>query len=96
MRGDTSLFGLQRRAFPLHRDSHDLGSGRLLEVVKDVYGLPEAPRLWYLKARNILIRIGFIELRCARAAFVFFNTAKRLVSMLNLHVGDGLFFRRPE
>ena len=43
----------------------------LLEILKGAYGLTEAPRLWYLKAKNLLEGIGAVELKIARACFVF-------------------------
>ena len=35
--------------------------------LKGAYGLTEAPRLWYLQARQLSLQIGFTELKCARA-----------------------------
>lgn len=66
--------------------------GRLLEHLKGAYGLTEAPRLWYLRARELLLSLGWEELKCARAIFVLRNVAKRLVGLLSLHVDDGLCF----
>jgi hypothetical protein len=34
--------------------------GRLLEVLKGAYGLAEAPRLWYLRARELMAQANFI------------------------------------
>ena len=64
----------------------------LLRVLKGAYGLTDAPRLWYLRAREKLQAIGFVELTCARALFRFFNKAGKLVATLTLHVDDGLLF----
>ena len=64
----------------------------LLWLLKGAYGLTEAPRLWYLRARQILSEIGFVELRCARAVFVLRDETERLVAMLTLHVDDGMLF----
>ena len=66
----------------------------LLRLLKGAYGLTEAPRLWYLRARQILTKLGFEEIRCARAAFVF-RKAGRLIALLTLHVDDGMLFGNP-
>ena len=65
---------------------------KLLRLLKGAYGLTEAPRLWYLRARQILVEtIGFEELRCARAVFTF-RKGNRLIAILTLHVDDGMLF----
>jgi hypothetical protein len=43
--------------------------GRLLEVLKGAYGLAETPRLWYLRARELMKEANFIELRVVRSVF---------------------------
>jgi len=68
-----------------------IGPERLLRVLKGAYGLTEAPRLWYLRARALLKECGFEELRCARAVFTL-RSAGRLVAILTLHVDDGMLF----
>ena len=63
----------------------------LLRLLKAAYGLQEAPRLWYLQLRTILLAMKFVELKCARAVFVFHelnNGAWRLVAMLVVHVNS--------
>ena len=62
---------------------------RLLKILKGAYGLTEAPRLWYLKARELMIEVGFAELCCARAVFIL-RDKEETVAMLTLHVDDGL------
>ena len=42
----------------------------LMRVCRSAYGLSEAPRLWYLRARELLILIGFEELQMAKATFI--------------------------
>ena len=42
----------------------------LLRVNMGVYGLREAPRLWYLKANRILREAGWEELKTARSCYV--------------------------
>ena len=63
----------------------------LLRVLKGAYGLTEAPRLWYLRARQLLNDCGFVELRCARAVFTL-RCKERLIAVLTLHVDDGMLF----
>ena len=46
-----------------------VGPERLLRILKGAYGLSEAPRLWYLRARALLKECGFEKFRCARAVF---------------------------
>ena len=41
----------------------------VLELLKGAYGLAEAPRLWYLRARELLDKCGFKELRICRSVF---------------------------
>jgi hypothetical protein len=62
---------------------------QLLQVLKGAYGLTEAPRLWYLRARELLLEIGFVELCCARAVFIL-REQEETIAMLTLHVDDGL------
>ena len=61
----------------------------ILKVLKGAYGLTEAPRLWYLRARELFLEIGFQELSLARAVFVYKKNST-IIAYLNLHVDDGL------
>ena len=63
----------------------------MLRILKGAYGLTEAPRLWYLRARALLKECGLEELRCARAVFVL-RPEGRFVAILTLHVDDGMLF----
>ena len=73
-------------------DGHDvIAPFALLRVLKGAYGLTEAPRLWYLRARQLLRDCGFVELRCARAVFTL-RCDECLVAVLTLHVDDGMLF----
>jgi hypothetical protein len=64
----------------------------LLEILKGAYGLAEAPRLWYLRARELLAKCGFEELRVCRSVFCLRNASKELCGIVTLHVDDGLIF----
>ena len=52
--------------------------------------LSEAPRLWYLRAREILEGLGWKELQCSRSTFVLKDDAQETIATLNLHVDDGV------
>jgi hypothetical protein len=62
---------------------------QLFQVLQGAYGLTEAPRLWYSRARELLLEIDFVELSCARAVFIL-RVEERTVAMLTLHVDDGM------
>jgi len=64
---------------------------QLLRILKGAFGLPEAPRLWYLRARQLLRKCGFVELRCVRAVFIL-RSEGRLIALLALHVDDGMLW----
>ena len=71
-----------------------VAEGSLLKLVKGAYGLREAPRLWYLKAREVLLEAGFEELQTAKACFVLHDRSGKTpinVGMLVLHVDDACF-----
>ena len=69
--------------------------GSLLKIVKGAYGLREAPRLWYLRAREILLEAGFEEMQAAKACFCLYENGpkgeRKNVGMLVLHVDDAAF-----
>ena len=58
-----------------------------------VYGVSEAPRLWYEKAKEELHQVGFLEVDFSPATFILTkvrNEKKVVVAILCLHVDDGL------
>ena len=61
----------------------------LLQPLKGVFGLKEAPRLWYLAARKRCKEAGLEELRTAKSTFVVRNSDGTPAGMLVLHVDDG-------
>ncbi|CAE7368424.1 RE2, partial [Symbiodinium sp. KB8] len=64
----------------------------LWKVLKSAYGLAEAPRLWYLQARELLVSCGFVEVPFAPATFVKLRKQggrTTTVAVLCLHVDDG-------
>jgi len=62
----------------------------LLRVKKGIYGLSEAPRLWYLRAKRDLEVIGWRELRSCRAVFTCQDETGTVCGVLALHVDDGI------
>ena len=66
--------------------------GSLIKMVKGVYGLREAPRLWYKKAREAILDAGWEELQTAKATFVVRDPkTKELCGMMVLHVDDACY-----
>ena len=62
----------------------------LWKINKGVFGLQEAPRLWWLKFRGDLIEMGWIELRYIKAVFILLDEKGKLIGILVIHVDDGL------
>ncbi|CAE7928562.1 RE1, partial [Symbiodinium sp. KB8] len=60
----------------------------LWKILKSAYGLSEAPRLWYIQAKDLLKRCGFEEIPWVPATFLKKRQGK-VVAMLCLHVDDG-------
>ena len=61
----------------------------LMRIVKSAYGLPEAPRLWYLCAVELLEEGGMQEVPFARSTFVQVDPKKTVRAICDLHVDDG-------
>ena len=61
----------------------------LMRIVKSAYGLPEAPRLWYLRAVELLEEGGMQEVPFARSTFVLVDPKKTVRAICDLHVDDG-------
>ena len=65
--------------------------GELLRVCKSAYGLSEAPRLWYLRATELLVEVGFKEIPMCRATYIWKKEdSLEVAAILCLHVDDGL------
>ena len=68
--------------------------GSLLKIQKGAYGLREAPRLWYLKAREVILSCGFEELCTAKACFVLRDktlSEQPRAGMMILYVDDACY-----
>ena len=76
------------------RDLAGVNAGELWRILRSAYGLAEAPRLWYERAKECLTECGFEELAFAPATFVLrVKAAKKgweVRAVLCLHVDDGL------
>ena len=68
---------------------------RLMEVLTGAYGLAEAPRLWYLRARKLLEQAGFKELAVSRSTFRLVEPQGNLAGLRTSHVDDGLIYGDP-
>ena len=55
---------------------------------KSAYGLSKAPRLWYVRAKELLEELNFIELELCHVTFVL-EEGKQVTAIVCLHVGDG-------
>lgn len=67
------------------------GTGELLRVCKSAYGLSEAPRLWYLRATELLVEIGFKEIPMCKATYIWKKgDSLDVAAILCLHVDDGI------
>ena len=74
---------------PPARPLEGVQAGSLLEVIKSVYGLPDAPRAWWEELTTYLIRdLGFQHCRMDVAFLVWYNDDGSVGIMLVLHVDD--------
>ena len=64
--------------------------GSLVMLTKGVFGLKEAPRLWWLKFAKTLADCGWKPLRTVPGVFVI-HVGGILKGMLAVHVDDGLW-----
>ncbi len=67
----------------------------LLEFLKGAYGLAAAPRRWNLRARRLLDKCCFQELRKYRSAFALEDIDGNLRDRVKLHADGGLIFGDP-
>ena len=63
-------------ARPPKEGLHGVPWGSLIKLVKGAYGLREAPRLSYLRIKELIEQAGFEELRTANACFVLRDYSK--------------------
>ena len=73
---------------PPKRPLDGVPEGSLLEVVKSVYGLPDAPRAWWEEVTKFLRSLGFQHSRMDVAFLVRYGDEGSLSAMIVLHVDD--------
>ena len=79
---------------PAVREEKPIKPYELLLLCKSAYGLSEAPRLWYLRAKELLEELGFVELDMCRATFIM-KRQNEVTAILCLHVDDGFLATAP-
>ncbi|CAE7449079.1 TY1B-PR1 [Symbiodinium sp. CCMP2592] len=73
------------------RDLKGTGLSELWLILRSAYGLAEAPRLWYERAKELLSECGFEELPFALCTFVWRDPkSRKVLAVLCLHVDDGM------
>ena len=65
--------------------------GSLIELLKGVFGLTEAPRLWWKKFERTLQQAGCRAVTCAKGVFVVHDTDGNLCGGVCVYVDDGLW-----
>ena len=68
----------------------------LLRIVKGAYGLAEAPRLWYLRAVELLEKAGMVELTFCRSTFILKDATGAVQAICCMHNDDGLIAGNPK
>eukprot|EP00971_Amphidinium_carterae_P118954 2356782-Amphidinium_carterae.1 len=66
-------------------------NSQLLEIVKSVYGLPQAVRAWYSTFRRGIEEAGFVVHPLDPCMFMRYHPGGELGACLVIHVDDGLF-----
>ena len=73
---------------PRGRPLRGVSPGDLLEVLKSVYGLPDAPRAWWEEVTGFLRKVGFQHSRMDVAFMVYYHEDGQVGAMIVLHVDD--------
>lgn len=96
------LNGLERDRglyFRLPPDLQGLAGGTVCRIRKGVYGLRDAPRLWWLRIREVLLEMGFVQLRLEPTLFVLrsedTNGKDVIEAIVGTHVDDLLIAATP-
>ena len=85
-----------QEGLPETATSKAVGSYELMRIVKGAYGLSEAPRLWYLRAVELLEKANMIEIPFCRATFLAKDEKGEVFALCALHVDDGFFVGNPK
>ena len=64
--------------------------GSLIELCKGVFGLREAPRLWWLKFEATIQKAGFVPIKGLKGVFVLRSSSGKPCGLLVVHVDDGI------
>ena len=67
-----------------------LPPGCLIRAVKGLFGVPEAPRLWYLEISETALKSGWRRVHATPCVFIVTNATGRLCGILILHVDDAI------
>ena len=67
--------------------------GEVLEMQKGVYGLCNAPRLWWRRLREVLVQLGLEEMKMMQCVFMYWardadGNRKELMGIIAVHVDD--------
>jgi len=73
---------------PRGRPLAGVDPGDLLEVLKSVYGLPDAPRAWWEEVTGYLRSVGFQHGRMDVAFMIYYHDNGSVGAMIILHVDD--------
>ena len=76
---------------PATKTSTSLQPYELMRIVKSAYGLSEAPRLWYLRAVELLQQAGMVEIPFCRSTFIAKDKKGKVYALCALHVDDGFY-----
>ena len=63
-------------------------SGRVLRLLKSLYGLKQAGRRWYQKFTQILSSLGFAQCKVDQAVFFKHTKSPRTLIVIAVHVDD--------
>ena len=69
-------------------DGFDDGTGRVCELLRSLYGMPQAGRNWYKLLKAVLQKLGFKCCRHDTAIFTFTNAELQIIYIIATHVDD--------
>jgi hypothetical protein len=68
-----------------------LAHGSLIRAKKGLFGVPEAPRLWYLRLLEVAVEAGWERVPAWPCVLIVRSPGGGLEGILVIHVDDGLF-----
>ena len=84
LQGDT----INRDVFIKPPREANLEKGYLWKLLKCLYGLRDASKMWYSRIKNALLRLGFEISKLDPAVFYFRNKNKEVIGLVGVHVDD--------